>query len=167
MKLEEFHVLFSNFVKAANSCNTVIVNQVDNSAKQSSGRPKKRAESSHEDDTGGGEEQLTEEEETSEPSFEPSPEKRPRHERVGRGGGEDVKADGGGGGGGDDAEVFVRRISAQVPVKILEITAVLAVMEKMSVRQHLMFLSGVLVACGVNIGSTYMHLLCKNALKIS
>ena len=154
----------SNFVKADSSCNTV--NQADNSTKQSSGRPKKRVESetggeTGGGETGGGEEQLTEEEETSDaenndPSFKPSPEKRPRHEGVGRGGGGDVTADGGGGGGGDDAGV--RQIPAQVPVNILEITAGLAVMEKMSVRQHLMFLSGVLVACGVNIDDLELSL---------
>ena len=102
----------SNFVKAVNSCHTV--NQADNSTKQGPGRPKKQAERSPEDETaGGGEEQLTEEEETSDaenndPSFKPSPEKRPRHEGVGGGEGGDVKVDRGGGEGGDDAEVFVR-----------------------------------------------------------
>ena len=61
------------------------------------------------------------------------------------------------GGGGDD-EGGVRHIAAQVPVNILEITAGLAVMEKMSVRQHLMFLSGVLRACGVDLNDLPLSL---------
>ena len=63
----------------------------------------------------------------------------------------------GGGGGGDD-EGGVRHIAAQVPVNNLEITAGLAVMEKMSVRQHLMFLSGVLRACGVDLNELLLSL---------
>ena len=41
---------------------------------------------------------------------------------------------------------------------ILEITAGLVVLENISVRQHLMFLSGVLVACCVNIDDLKLSL---------
>ena len=85
-------------------------------------------------------------------------------------GGVGENASGGGsgnGGGGEDASASgVRRYPAQVPENILELTAGLAVVEKMSVRQHLMFLSGVLTACGVNLDDLTISLATAHRVRV-
>ena len=137
------------------------------------------------------EEDINTDGENNDPSYEPSPHKRPRREggedaRGGGGEGEDARggggqgedaiggggqgenvSGGGGGGGGEDAAAGgVRRYPAQVPENILELTAGLAVMEKMSVRQHLMFLSGVLTACGVNLDDLNISLATAHRVRV-
>ena len=86
------------------------------------------------------------------------PGKRPRHEEGGEEDDGERGEEDGGGGGEDGGEGDVRRFPAQVPENILEITAGLAVMEKLSVRQHLMIVSGVLTACGVNLDDLNLSL---------
>ena len=126
----------------------------------SRGRPKKQGNNNQggggEGSRGGGgegyqEDRGEEPDNNNDPNFQPPSPSRKRPHSGDR--------EEGGGGGGDD-EGGVRHIAVQVPVNILEITAGLAVMEKMSVRQHLMFLSGVLRACGVDQRGRHLCYLC-------